>query len=93
MKFLKVFFIALIASILTFGLAGWQAGAGCSGGQFMAHPRTTSIAGSSAASPRTAVDFAVPLWPRTSTPPIRGSTASTSRAVVNRDWPTTAENG
>ena len=54
---------------------------------------TTVTAGSSAASARTAVDFAVPFSPRTSTPPTPGCTALSSNASRRSSWPTTAENG
>ncbi len=40
----------------------------------------TSIGGSTAASPRTAVDFAVPFSPRTSTPPISALMVASTNA-------------
>src|SRR5690606_15639600 len=43
--------------------------------------------------PRTAVDLAVPFWPRMSTPPTRGSTALIRSAVLRDSCPTIAENG
>ena len=49
--------------------------------------------GSSSASPRTAVDFAVPLGPRTSSPPTAGLTALTRSARFRRSCPTIAVNG
>ena len=49
--------------------------------------------GSRLASARTAVDFAVPFSPRTSTPPTSGEMAFTSRASFRSSWPTMAENG
>ncbi len=54
---------------------------------------TTSSSGSSAASPRTAVDFAVPLGPSTSTPPIAGLTALSRSACFRRSCPTIAVKG
>jgi hypothetical protein len=48
------------------------------------HPRTTAFAGSTAANDRTAVVFPVPFSPRSSTPPIEGSTAFTSSPFFNR---------
>jgi hypothetical protein len=49
--------------------------------------------GSSAARPRTAVDFPVPRSPNTSTPPIAGSIAAIRIARFISSWPTIAENG
>jgi hypothetical protein len=54
---------------------------------------TTSISGSSSASPRTAVDFPVPLVPLISTPPTRGLTAFSRSACLRRSCSTIAENG
>jgi hypothetical protein len=54
---------------------------------------TTSISGSSSASARTAVDFAVPLGPLTSSPPIAGLTALSSSARLRRRCSTIAVNG
>ena len=56
-------------------------------------PATTSISGSNGASARTAVDFAVPRSPRTSTPPMRGSTAQASSASPSASCPTIAVKG
>lgn len=46
-----------------------------------------------AASPRTAVDFAVPFSPRMSAPPISGRTAHNNNASRSRSCPTIALNG
>ena len=51
-----------------------------SGSQWKRQPSTTSIGGSSAASPRIAVVLPVPRSPSTSTPPIEASTAASSSA-------------
>ena len=56
-------------------------------------PRTTTSEGSTPASARTAVDFAVPLLPRTSTPPMRGLTAFSSSARFIGSCATIALNG
>ena len=50
-------------------------------------------ADNNAASPRTAVDFAVPFSPRISAPPISGRTAHSSSASRSWSWPTIALNG
>ena len=52
-----------------------HSGSGAAGSQANRHPSTTDTGGSSAASARTTVDFAVPFSPRTSTPPMAGETA------------------
>jgi hypothetical protein len=70
-----------------------QAGSGSAGSHEKRHPSTTDSAGSSAASARTTVDFAVPFSPRTSTPPTDGETALTTSARRRSSRPTTAENG
>ena len=54
---------------------------------------TTSISGSSSASPRTAVDFPVPLGPSISTPPTAGLTALSRSARLRRSCSTIAVNG
>ena len=51
----------------------------------------TLMGGKRRASARTAVDFAVPRSPRTSTPPTSGATALTSSASRSACWPTIAE--
>ncbi len=56
-------------------------------------PATTSIGGSTAASARTMVDFAVPFSPRTSTPPIDGEIVASTRARAMSSEPTTAVKG
>jgi hypothetical protein len=53
----------------------------------------TLIGGKRRASARTAVDFAVPFSPRTSTPPTSGETAFRRRASFRSSWPTMAEKG
>ena len=53
-------------------------------------PAAAVTGGSSGASARTAVDFAVPRSPRTSTPPTSGATALTSSASISASWPTIA---
>ena len=70
-----------------------SAGPGAAGSQENRQSGTTVTAGRSAASARTAVDFAVPFSPRTSTPPTPGCTALSSSARRRSSWPTTAENG
>ena len=70
-----------------------QAGSGACGSQENRQPGTTSTAGSTAASARTAVDFAVPFSPRTSTPPIAGDTALSTSASRRSSIPTIALNG
>ena len=54
---------------------------------------TTSISGSSSASPRTAVDFPVPAGPTTSTPPTAGLTALSRSACLRRSCSTIAAKG
>ena len=49
--------------------------AGAAGSHTNAQPATISISGSSSASARTAVDFAVPLGPLTNSPPTAGLTS------------------
>ena len=66
---------------------------GSAGEQENGQSATTSISGRSSESPRTAVDFPVPLGPLISTPPIRGLTALSRSACVRRSCPTIAENG
>ena len=56
-------------------------------------PAAAVTGGSSGASARTAVDFAVPRSPRTSTPPTSGATALTSSASISASWPTMADSG
>src|SRR5262249_49075583 len=56
-------------------------------------PATTSISGNRRESARTAVDFAVPLWPRIRTPPIIGLMAFSSNASLIDSCPTMAVNG
>jgi hypothetical protein len=56
-------------------------------------PATTSMGGSTAASARTIVDFAVPFSPRTSTPPMFGEIVVRTRASAMSSEPTTAEKG
>ncbi|MEL7043888.1 MAG: hypothetical protein AAGL66_02565 [Pseudomonadota bacterium] len=51
------------------------------------------IFGISAAKARIAVDLPVPRSPKTSTPPMEGSTAATSSAVFISSWPTMAVKG
>src|ERR671917_110675 len=51
------------------------------------------MGGRSLASARTAVDFAVPFSPRTSTPPTSGETALRSKASLRSSCPTMAEKG
>jgi hypothetical protein len=51
------------------------------------------IGGSSAASPRTAVDLPVPRSPKTRTPPMPGSMAVRIMACFISSWPTMAEKG
>ena len=66
---------------------------GARGSELKGHPSTTSSGGSNWASARAAVDLPVPFRPRTSTPPIDGSTAFRIRAVFMADCSTIAENG
>ena len=54
---------------------------------------TNGASGSKAASARAAVDLAVPRGPLTSTPPMRGSIATSSKARCSSGWPTKAVNG
>ena len=54
---------------------------------------TTSISGRSAASPRTAVDFPVPLGPSSRTPPTAGLTAFSRSARLRRSCSTIALKG
>ncbi|MCF0088373.1 hypothetical protein B0E37_03444 [Streptomyces sp. MH192] len=68
-------------------------GSGRAGSHEKRQPGTTSTAGSSAVSARTAVDLAVPFSPRTRTPPTAGDTAFSSSASRRSSWPTTAVNG
>ena len=68
-------------------------GASSPGANANAWPRATVTGGSSGASPRTAVDFAVPRSPRTSTPPTSGETALISSALDRLSWPTIAVSG
>src|SRR5690349_16783915 len=79
------------------GAAPWgpagQARSGAAGSQEYGQPGTTGTGGSSAASARTIVDFAVPFSPRTRTPPTAGDTALSSSARRRSARPTTAENG
>jgi hypothetical protein len=70
-----------------------SAQAGRAGSQPNGHPATTPISGSSSLSPRTAVDFPVPLGPRTSTPPTDGLIALSRSAWVSHVCPTIAANG
>jgi hypothetical protein len=70
-----------------------QPGSGASGEQENRQPATTSTGGSTAVSARTAVDFAVPFSPRTSTPPIAGETAFKISASRMSSIATTALNG
>src|SRR5262249_24593326 len=56
-------------------------------------PATTAMSGNRRASARTAVDFAVPLWPRISTPPITGLMAFSSSASLIDSCPAMAVNG
>ena len=67
--------------------------AGLSGSQMKRQSLTTRTLGSKAARARAAVDLAVPRSPRMSTPPMRGSTALSTRARRMRSWPTIAVNG
>ena len=66
-------------------------GARSPGAKQNGRPAAAGTAGSSGASARTAVDFAVPRSPRTSTPPTSGETALTSSASRSASWPTIAE--
>ena len=70
-----------------------QTGHGSAGSHEKEQSATTSICGISAASPRTAVDLAVPLGPSTSTPPTDGLTALSRSARLRRSCPTIAVNG
>ena len=54
---------------------------------------TNGASGSRAANARAAVDLAVPRGPLTSTPPMRGSIATSSKARCSNGWPTNAVNG
>src|SRR5512141_2910975 len=56
-------------------------------------PDTTSFGGRTAANDRTAVVFPVPFSPRSSTPPIDGSTAFTISPFLRSSWPTNALKG
>jgi hypothetical protein len=67
--------------------------AGAAGSHANGQSATTSISGSSSASARTAVDFAVPLGPLMSRPPIAGLTALSSSARLRRCCSTIAVNG
>src|SRR5579863_4749905 len=53
----------------------------------------TSISGRRRARARTAVDFAVPRWPRMRTPPMFGLIALRTSAVFIASCPTSAVNG
>ena len=66
---------------------------GRAGEQENRQPATTSTGGSTAVSARTAVDFAVPFSPRTSTPPIAGEMALRISASRMSSIATTALNG
>ena len=66
---------------------------GAAGSHPNGQPATTSMSPSSSSSPRTAVDFAVPVGPLTSSPPTAGFTALTRSARLRRSWPTIAVNG
>ena len=68
-------------------------GARSPGANAKASPAAAATGGSSGARPRTAVDFAVPRSPRTSTPPTSGATALTSSASTSASWPTIALSG
>ena len=70
-----------------------QTSAASAGAQPKGHPATTSISGSKCARARTAVDFAVPLCPRISTPPIVGLMAFSRSASLMDSCPTMAVNG
>jgi hypothetical protein len=70
-----------------------QSGTSFSEAEFTGQPATARIGGSSAANPRTAVDFPVPRSPNTRTPPIPGSMAVRIMARFISSWPTMAENG
>src|SRR5215472_1019651 len=70
-----------------------QDGSGPAGSQENRHPATTVTSGRIAARARTIVDFAVPFSPRTSTPPIAGDTALSTRPSRSSSIPTTALNG
>ncbi len=70
-----------------------DSGAGSRGSDENRSPAITSIGGSTAASPRTAVVLAVPFSPRTSTPPTSGATAARIRASNRSSEPTMADNG
>ena len=70
-----------------------QAGHGSAGSHENGQSATTSISGRSSASPRTAVDFPVPLGPSTSTPPTAGLTALSRSACTRRSCSTIAVNG
>src|SRR5207342_2866991 len=76
---------------------GWgpagHAGSGPAGSHEYGQPGTTGTGGSSAASPRTMVDFAVPFSPRTRTPPMAGDTALSSSASFSSAIPTMPANG
>src|SRR5207248_7391130 len=76
----------------SWGAAG-HPGSGAAGSQEYGQPRTTGTGGSSAASPRTMVDFAVPFSPRTRTPPMAGDTALSSSANFRFAMPTMPANG
>src|SRR5205823_14792123 len=76
----------------SWGPAG-HPGSGAAGSQEYGQPRTTGTGGSSAASPRTMVDFAVPFSPRTRTPPMAGDTALSSSASFRSAIPTMPANG
>ena len=56
------------------------------------HERS-QVPGNRLASPRARVDLALPLSPRSSTPPMRRSIALSSNASFACCWPTTAEKG
>ncbi len=68
-------------------------GSGAAGEHEKRQPATTSTGGRTAVSARTAVDFAVPFSPRTSTPPIAGEIALRMSASRMSSMATTALNG
>ena len=68
-------------------------GSGAAGEHEKRQPATTSTGGRTAVSARTAVDFAVPFSPRTSTPPIAGEIALRMSASRMSSMATMALNG
>jgi hypothetical protein len=75
------------------GAAGAAISAGWPGSQLKRQPAMAGIGGRRAASARIAVDLPVPRSPSASTPPMRGSTAQSSRESLSSSCATMALNG